>query len=72
MCANGYVNTMVKVGIDMLCVLCQQEDFRPFFMLNSSKLFIQVVLPFMRLSEKEREDMEGDPKEFVNYSLDIC
>ena len=41
-------------------------------MLNSSKLFIQVVLPYMKLSEKEREDMEGEPKEFVNYSLDIC
>lgn len=22
MCANGYINTMVKVGIDMLCILC--------------------------------------------------
>lgn len=41
-------------------------------MLNSSKLFIQVVLPYMKLSEKEKEDIEGEPKEFVNYSLDIC
>lgn len=69
---NGYINGMVKVGIDILCILTNEEDFRPFFMMNSFKLYMQVVMPYLKLSEKERENIEEDPKEFVNYSLDIC
>ena len=69
---NGYVNTAVKVGIDILCTLAKEEDFRQFFMLNSYKLFMQVVLPYLRLSAKEREELETEPKEFVNYGQDIC
>ena len=41
-------------------------------MMNSFKLYMQVVMPYLKLSEKERENIEEDPKEFVNYSLDIC
>ena len=72
MSLNGYINGMVKVGIDILCILSNEEDFRPFFMMNSFKLYMQVVMPYLKLSEKERENIEEDPKEFVNYSLDIC
>ena len=72
MSLNGYINGMVKVGIDILCILTNEEDFRPFFMMNSFKLYMQVVMPYLKLSEKERENIEEDPKEFVNYSLDIC
>ena len=72
MSLNGYINGMVKVGIDILCILTNEEDFRPFFMMSSFKLYMQVVMPYLKLSEKERENIEEDPKEFVNYSLDIC
>lgn len=72
MSLNGYINGMVKVGIDILCILTNEEDFRPFYMMNSFKLYMQVVMPYLKLSEKERENIEEDPKEFVNYSLDIC
>ena len=29
-------------------------------------------MPYLKISEKEKEDIEGNPKEFVNYSIDIC
>lgn len=31
-----------------------------------------MVLPLLKLSEKEEEEMEQEPNEFVNYSVDIC
>lgn len=69
---NGYINTLVRVGIDVMCLLSREDDFRPFFLMNSFRLFLQVVMPYLRLSEKEREDMQDNPKEFVSYGIDIC
>ena len=39
---------------------------------NGFKLYLQVVMPYLKISEKEKEDIESNPKEFVNYSIDIC
>lgn len=33
---------------------------------------MSIVLPYLRISEKEKEDIEADPKEFFNLSLDTC
>lgn len=30
------------------------------------------MFPYLKLTEKEKEDMDTDHKEFVNYSIDIC
>lgn len=56
----------------MLCVLSKENDFSQFFVNNAFKMFMQVVIPFLKITEKEREDIADDPKEFVNYSIDIC
>jgi hypothetical protein len=60
------------VSIDVLCVLSKENDFSQFFVNNAFKMFMQVVIPFLKITEKEREDIADDPKEFVNYSIDIC
>lgn len=56
----------------MLCVLSKENDFAEFFVSNAFKMFMQVIIPYLRITEKEKEDIGDDPKEFVNYSIDIC
>ncbi|CDW80715.1 UNKNOWN [Stylonychia lemnae] len=69
---NGHINGMVIHGIDIIASFSNERDFQFFYTQNSFKLLIQVILPLLRLSEKEKDDIENNPKEFVNYSIDIC
>jgi hypothetical protein len=41
---------MVKVGIDILCMLASEEDFQFFFVPNAYKLYMQVVIPYLKLT----------------------
>jgi hypothetical protein len=41
-------------------------------MANGFKIYMQVVFPYLKITEKERDDIANDPKDFVNYSVDIC
>lgn len=72
MLQNGYINTIVKIGIDILCLLASEKDLEAFFISFSFKIYLQIVLPFLRLSEKEKDQITEEPKEFINYSIDIC
>lgn len=70
---NGHINSIVKTSIDVLCLLSCQSDFQiSIFVPNGYKMFMQIVIPYLRISEKEKDDIENDPREFVNYSVDIC
>ena len=35
-------------------------------------MFLRIVIPFLKITESERETMESDPKEFCNSIEDIC
>lgn len=72
MVQNGYINQMVRTGIDVLCLLSNQLEFQMFFTQQSFKIYMQIVLPYTIISEKEKEDIVSDPHEFVNYQIDIC
>lgn len=69
---NIHVNGIVGESMDIIAFLTNEKDFQYFFTQNSFKLFIQVIVPLLKLSEKEREDIDENPKEFVNYSIDVC
>lgn len=69
---NGYINGIIKVCIDVVCMLTSEKDFYQFFVQNSFKVFIQIVLPMLKISQKEIEMIAEDPKEFVNLSIDTC
>ena len=43
-----------------------------YFVPNGFRIFMQVILPYLRISEKEKEQLVEDPKEYVNYQIDIC
>jgi hypothetical protein len=36
------------------------------------KMLLGVIIPYLRITEKEKEDIIDNPKEFVNYTIDIC
>jgi hypothetical protein len=40
--------------------------------LNGYRIFIFIILPYLKISEAERESMANDPKEFVNLQIDTC
>ncbi len=39
---------------------------------NAFKMLLGVIIPYLRITEKEKEDIIDNPKEFVNYTIDIC
>jgi hypothetical protein len=63
----------MNVGLMSMGIFAEeQEVFSPFFLSSSYKLYLQVILPYLRLQENEIASIQDDPKEFVNYSIDIC
>lgn len=37
---NGYINTMMRMGIDVLCFLSAEESTKPIFLMYSFKLYL--------------------------------
>jgi len=73
MCQNGHINAIAKNGIEVLCLMTRDlETFNSFFMANGFKLYLQVIIPYLKISEQERENIECNPKEFVDYAVDVC
>ncbi len=63
---------MMRVSIDVLCVFSKENDFSHFFVPNAFKIYMQVIIPYLKITEKEKEDIMDSPAEFVNYTIDIC
>ena len=69
---NGHICGIVNISINLLCLFTMQKEFTPFYTNNAAGLFLKIILPYLKITEKEREMIEDDPKEFVNYQIDIC
>lgn len=69
---SKHLRQILVQGINIIISLSNEKDFQHYFTQNGFKLFIQVVLPLLKLSERDKENIESDPKEFVNHSIDIC
>jgi importin-8 len=39
---------------------------------NSFEVFLQILIPALKISQQDRKLLVEDPSEFVNISLDIC
>ena len=66
------VNQIVSTSLGILSSFTNEKDFNEYFLSRSCNIFLQIIIPLLKLSDKEKEDLESDPKEFVNYSIDIC
>lgn len=70
---NRNISRIIKKSTEMLTVFSKQSDFVDFFQQNAFKIFIQVVLPFLRTSQQQRLlALEEDPKEFFAEQDDLC
>ena len=41
-------------------------------MQSSFEIFIQILLPSLKITKSEREKITDDPQEFVNLANDCC
>ena len=70
---DGHISSIAKSSLEILGLFTNENEFHQiFFIPNSFRIYLQIILPFLKLTEKEKEDMDIDPKEFINYSIDIC
>jgi len=72
MLLNKHIARIVKKAVELLAIYAAEKDFVDYFQQNSFKLFIQVCIPYLRISSNQRMLIEEDCKEFVNEQDDIC
>jgi len=58
--------------MEVLTFLTREKEFSEFFRNEGINLFLQIVLPFLKISEVEREMLAGDSREFCNLIEDVC
>jgi len=58
--------------MEILSVFCTEMEFAQFFSRDSQNIFLQIIVPFLKITEAERETLESDPKEFCHLIDDVC
>lgn len=70
---NRNISRIIKKSAELLTVFAKQPEFADYYQQNAFKLFIQVVLPYLSISENQRMmALEEDPKEFFSENDDVC
>lgn len=69
---NGHIQSITLTALEVLGMLSSERECSHFYIQNSYKIYVQIILPYLKLTEKEADDLTEDPKEFVNYTSDIC
>ena len=55
-----------------MCIFAEESDFNEFYAANGFKIFVQIIIPYLKITEEERDKIEEDPKEFVRLIDDVC
>ena len=69
------VNDQCKIvmkSLEILIFLTREQEFADFFKREGLNLYLQIVLPFLNITEQEREQMVADPQEFCHLIEDVC
>ena len=69
---NPSVQKIAMKCMQILCVFAEEEDFKEFYAKNGYKLFVQIVIPYLKVTEDEMDKISSDPKEFVQLIDDVC
>jgi len=69
---NGDIRRSIMKALDVLSVFTVEQEFKDFYRGRSQSLYLQVVIPFLKITEAERETMGSDVKEFCNLIEDVC
>ena len=66
------VQEIVKKSLEMLAVFTKEAEFTDYFTTEGQNLFLKIVLPYLKITETERESLEENPKEFCHLIEDVC
>ena len=66
------VQEIVKKSLEMLAVFTKEAEFTDYFTTEGHNLFLKIVLPYLKITESERESLEENPKEFCHLIEDVC
>lgn len=69
---NGYIISLVKYSLKVLQLFSKEKNHSSFMLERSFEIFIQIIIPLLKVSPEEVQMMEDDPQEFVNSSADVC
>ena len=59
-------------AIEMLTIFCTENEFKPYFLDDQQGRFLQLIVPYLKVTEAEKETLETDPTEFCNLIDDVC
>ena len=48
-----------------------RDHYQEFMATSSFEIFLQVCLPMLKITHEEADQIDDDPVEFVNSSIDI-
>ena len=80
-----YTETFIKAALQSLSLFCREQGtfatnkhlmgsvnpHREFFIGNGVKLFMEIVLPLLRLTDEQVSLADDNPSEFVNMTADL-
>ena len=52
--------------------MTREKEFADFFKNEAINLYLQVIIPFLKITESEKETLVSDPREFCNLIEDVC
>ena len=71
-CKNGHIRNITKCCIKLLTLLPLEKAHTEYMLSKSMDIYIQIIIPLLRVTPEEIESISDNPHEFVNASIDIC
>ena len=59
-------------SLEVLTFMTREKEFADFFKNEAINLYLQVIIPFLKITESEKETLVSDPREFCNLIEDVC
>ena len=63
---------IVMKALEVLSFMTKEQEFKEFFTAEGVNLYLQIIIPFLKITETERETLVSDPQEFCNLIEDAC
>lgn len=58
--------------MEVLMLFTKQKEFEEFYSSQSRTLFLSLIVPYLKITEGQRDTMVDDPQEFCNAIEDTC
>ena len=70
---NKTISDIIKSSIKIIsCFTKEAGEHKPFFIEISFEIFLEIIMPILKVTSEELMMITENPEEFVNSSNDIC